>query len=257
MELVQIPAMMFSVFESMGALAKVLTNPDESRWPTFRASLKSTFLVAVPQLQAAGLDLAVRQIEKIQKALDRPEAFLKSVLPMLAELSERINDYLHSRALLLVPTAQRSYYETPTHGWEPVIEKLPKAVDNIGEASKCYALGRNTGCVYHLMGVLQEALEALGRRLRVHIDPCKDTWNTLLRNVEDAIAARSGVKAKTWRKLELFYSELVFDLRAVKNAWRNPTMHFRSAYTDQQAKRVYDRVQEFMVHASAQLHGPK
>ena len=143
-------------------------------------------------------------------------------------------------------------------GWETIIAKFPAALDNIEEASKCIALGRNTACVYHLSGIVQEALESLGRKLGVPLDPTSDTWNRLIDKIVKAITAKStAVPKKTWKALEPFYSELVSDIKALKNAWRNPTMHFRRTYTDEQAEKVYARVQEFMLHASIHLRGKK
>jgi hypothetical protein len=83
-----------------------------------------------------------------------------------------------------------------------------------------------------------------------------DTWNTIIVKVDKAIAANTATTPKkSWKKREVFYSELVSDIRAMKNAWRNPTMHFRRNYTDEQATKVYLRVQEFMIQTATELHG--
>ena len=54
--------------------------------------------------------------------------------------------------------------------------------------------------------------------------------------------------------MEPFYTEAVLDLRAIKNAWRNPTMHFRRKYDESQALRVYETVGEFLGHLATRLH---
>ena len=112
--------------------------------------------------------------------------------------------------------------------------------------------------MYHLSGAVQEALECLSRQLKVPLDPTTDTWNGLINKIDSAFKAKQASSPKkTWKALEPFYSELVSDIKAIKNAWRNPTMHFRRIYSDTQAEKVYGRVQEFMIHASTRLRGRK
>lgn len=42
-------------------------------------------------------------------------------------------------------------------------------VERRGEASKCLALGRYTACVFHLMHVMEVAVQVFGKKLRVDI----------------------------------------------------------------------------------------
>ncbi len=203
---------------------------------------------------AAGMDLAVMQIDKALLAAT-PDEFVSA----MKETESRIYDYLATRTVFIVPASQGDYYDEPLAGWEACIEKFPRSVDHIEEASRCLSLGRNAACVYHLSGVAQEALESLGRNLSVPIDPYSDTWNGLIVKIEKAVRDKAAAmpSKKSWKAQEAFYSEVVLDIKSMKNAWRNPTMHFRRTYTDSQAKKVYQRVQEFMVHASTKLRGGK
>jgi hypothetical protein len=165
---------------------------------------------------------------------------------------------LIGRTVLTIPGTHARYYDNPIKGWESVLDKFPFAVENVEEASKCLAVGRSTACVFHLLGVVQDALEALAKKLAIKLDPYNDTWNGLINKIEHGLdAKRASVPKKTWKAIEPFYSELVSDIKAVKNAWRNPTMHFRRTYTDVQAQKIYARVQDLMVHASTRLHGKK
>jgi len=56
-----------------------------------------------------------------------------------------------------------------------------------------------------------------------------------------------------WKRVEPFYSEALSDLRSVKNAWRNPTMHFTRDYEEEDAKKILDRTEAFMVHIAKRL----
>jgi hypothetical protein len=212
------------------------------------------------EAQDTGMDLCVVQARRVKDALAANSTIDgQAFLALVKQLGDRFSDYLNSRIAVMIPERQKARYENPVSGWETVIEKFPLTTDHIEEAGKCLALGRNTACVYHLSGVVQDALDSLGTKLRVPLDPTSDTWNGLARKIEIAIAGKQAAtpNKKSWKTLEPFYSELVSDIKAIKNAWRNPTMHFRRTYTDSQAEKLYTRVQEFMIHASTHLRGRK
>jgi hypothetical protein len=42
-------------------------------------------------------------------------------------------------------------------------------------------------------------------------------------------------------------------LRAVKDAWRNPTMHVRIAYDEEESRDVWNTVRVFMRHLATKL----
>jgi hypothetical protein len=210
----------------------------------------------IQEAERAGMDLCLVQAKRARSALDNPEITGARFFVFLKDVGVRMSDYLQSRTALMVPQPQNPFYDAPTKGWEKVLDSFPAIIDHVEEASKCYALGRNTASVYHLMAIVQEALEALSKRLSVPLDPHADTWNGLLGRIDAAIKAKKVSMPKPkWKASEAFYAEIISDLIAIKNAWRNPTMHFRRSYTDEQAAKIYRRVQDFMVHASMQLKG--
>ena len=95
--------------------------------------------------------------------------------------------------------------------------------------------------MYHLSGAVQEALECLSRQLKVPLDPTTDTWNGLINKIDSAFKAKQASSPKkTWKALEPFYSELVSDIKAIKNAWRNPTIHsVERDYSEEEAEDVF------------------
>ena len=99
--------------------------------------------------------------------------------------------------------------------------------------------------MYHLSGIVQLVLEALAKVLRVPLSPHTDTWNKLINDIEAGMKAKQVSSSKgKWKAIEPFYAEVLSDIRAIKNAWRNPTMHFRRTYTEEQAGKLYSRVQK-------------
>jgi len=85
------------------------------------------------------------------------------------ELGERITDELTLCLFMQVPTDRASYYaDTPQFG-DKVSQKFPKAVTDIQEAAKCYATGRSTASVFHLMRVMEHAVQFLGKKLGISL----------------------------------------------------------------------------------------
>jgi hypothetical protein len=215
----------------------------------FKEPLPGSDKVFVPDLSSRTEDIkklletirtepVITQNRVITKQLERVlfviEHGRKSELtPEVASLYSRLDDFLTGQTFYVISPDKSQHYESPFEQWGKVPEAFPSAMDAIEEAEKCFALGRNTACVFHCMAVMDKGLTALGRYLRTGINPDLDTWETIIGNIQGAITRkRTSMNKAAWKGVEAFYDEAVSDLRAVKNAWRNPTMHFRRTYTD-------------------------
>jgi hypothetical protein len=213
----------------------------------------------LPSLQEfadrAGMDLASIRIRELLGAIEGKQCSPRAITEMYAELTSRISDYFETRLALMIPARQQSYWNEPLAGWEAIIERFP-AQDHIEEASRCLALNRSTACVYHLMAPVQMVLESISKRLGAKLNPHTDTWNGIISKIELAMKDKAKAMPKPkWKAQESFYAELISDIRHVKNAWRNDTMHFRRSYNYEEAEKVYRRVQDFMSHAATRLSG--
>jgi len=214
------------------------------------SSLTQNILPGLRQdAEAAGMPLVVIEIDQIITQHKNGRTPAKTLREM-KELNERIIDSLGAIHFVRIPESQVELFDKPHLGWDWVIDKFPETATAIEEASKSLALGRDTACVFHLMGVMQCALNALAKSLGTKIDLNTATWNTILEGMQKAVTTKqANTKKKThWKlRLEPFYSEVLSDLKAVKNAWRNPTMHFWRTYTEEEARKTYERVREFSV----------
>lgn len=179
----------------------------------------------------------------------------------VADLRSRIEDELKSVYFQLVPTSKVGYYDEPFFG--PEIEtRFKPCVEDLREAGRCFALGRYTGVVLHCMGIVQVGLEALARNLRIRIDIQVDDWNAIITKIEGAIVpkkkkilgAGSPRQKSRWARVEPFYNDVISEVRAMKNAWRNPSFHFRRRDFDEtKAKEVLDAVKNFMLNLQRNL----
>jgi hypothetical protein len=253
LDLIQIHLHVYMTFGTLQGI--VLSAKPYDAWPEGAREIFAK-LIGTTQIQCAeaSMPLAVRQTEDILKAINKADSSFKDVVDMVKELMGRINHYLEGRTALTIPEAQKRYFDQPIEGWEEILEAFPGALDNFEEASRCLALGRNTACVYHLSGIVQEALEAVSRELSIPLDPTSDTWNGLISKINKAVEGKQlSEPREEWKANEAFYAELLQDLKAIKNAWRNPTMHFRRTYSDGDSIKAYARVQEFMDHISTRM----
>ena len=88
------------------------------------------------------------------------------------------------------------------------------------------------------MGVMQVGLAELADHLDIVIDLNIHDWNAIIGKIGAAVSAIKPPKVAStttkseWKEFEPFYSEMMSDARAVKDAWRNPTAHFRRQYDE-------------------------
>ena len=141
------------------------------------------------------------------------------------------------------------YLEAKPFG-ERVGRKFPKAAEDIAEASKTLALQRSTACVFHLMRVMEIGIQALGKKLKVAINPETETWYQIGEHVDKAIRA---LPAQTDRekKRKARLAAASANLNAVRIAWRNEVMHPKQTYTREEAHEVYRATRAFMDHLAS------
>ena len=162
------------------------------------------------------------------------------------DLHETLIDELTGKLLLMIPSGRCLYFE-PEGAilGDQVVSIFPETREDADEAGKCFALGRYTACVFHLMRVMECIVRRLGKKLRIKFNPERDTWQRILKRVKakiDVMPLNSSGQIKKQAK----YQDIYLDLGAVKDAWRNPTMHPRATYTEEQAKKIIDKVRDFV-----------
>jgi hypothetical protein len=203
-----------------------------------------------------GLPAAHESCEELMKLLGQGSPRSGELQPLFVELNKRIEVELKAHTYLCIPKEQSDFYKNPFKDWQTIIAAFPKATYDIGEASKCLALRRNTACVFHLMRVMGAGVMALGKNLN---EPTLDashnlTWDNVLRRCSKEVALDFGDKSGVWQADKQFYAEATAKLYAVKDAWRNPNAHeVGEKYTDEEAEDIYRAVRSFMRHLATKL----
>jgi len=126
--------------------------------------------------------------------------------------------------------------------------KFPDASFEIDEGGKCLALERGTACVFHLMRAMEIAVRATARCLQISdpIKPSERNWGFILGEIKKGIDARWPTAASRHGGDGAFFETLYASLSAVRNPWRNATMHVEKRYTVEEADDVLAAVRGFM-----------
>ncbi len=192
---------------------------------------------------------------KMTTLLSQAEIPYERFRELVVEIQERIIDDTTVRRFLSLTDGEGKYYDEWWLGWRETMYRFPSILSDVEEASKCLALNRATACVFHLMRVMEFGLRALRASLKeAPLDPDKHyTWGNLLDRCTKELAKPLADRSPEWRTDEAFYSGATTRLIGVKDAWRNPTMHVRSKYTEEEALDIWNHVKAFMAHLATKL----
>jgi hypothetical protein len=175
----------------------------------------------------------------------------------LTVLLEVMEDELKKRVFLFVPMERAYLYQDPEEWFRKVIPSFPSSKHDAMEASRCYAFGCYTSCVFHCMGVLQSGLYAMANDLKV---PFKHSielaeWNCVISGIEDKIdPLRNMPKSDKRDEMLTFFSGCAAQFRYFKDAWRNHVAHMRKDYSAGEAWQIFVAVRDFMQLLSTRLH---
>lgn len=212
-----------------------------------RAQLRAAFAYLENECAEMELASSLATVRRIMHELDRDGCRYGEVWRHGGELRGRLIDDLENRLFLSFSIREAELYQSPRKGWEAVVERFPGATSDIEEASKCLALGRYTAAVFHLMRVMEIGLQAVRRCLSIPepVKPAEKNWGVALRNVKDELAQR---KTAGWASPDdaSLFDEVYVSLDAVRNAWRNATMHVENKYTEEEAEHISGAVRAFM-----------
>jgi hypothetical protein len=195
-------------------------------------------------------------IDRVGKLLDDPDAKLGDFYRLIAEAFRRIEDEMSNLTYVELDARLAHYFHKPSADWHRVISTFPQLRNEIRQASRCLAFERNTACVFHLMRVMEVGLEALRRRAKVRRR--RATWDAIIMDIDKKLNPKPGTKKPPrLRRHMRVMADAVMRLRAVKDAWRNPTMHeIQHVYDSHQAEQVYISVRSFM-RKMAEIHEVK
>ena len=200
------------------------------------------------EIEALGLSSCIPAARRLKEYAEKnshtPPDGVEYLRELFRQLRVAIYDALEEPRLLAIELRHARLFEPEGRPFgQKVFDAFPEARDEIEEAGKCLALGRNKACVFHLMLAMEVALRELGKKLEVTLINKNGkplTWLVIINNMNPKIVALPDSKNKA-RLLSVSAM-----LHSVGNAWRNPTMHPARHYDGMQAESVYEAVRGLM-----------
>ncbi len=201
----------------------------------------------IPQLDAVAS--RAREIDEYESAWD-------SFARTLRELERVVEDEVSLKTYFELAPDQALMFAATSPFGDEVRTAFPSAIFDIEEASKCLALDRATASVFHLMRVVEVGLRCLGRTLNDEkLDPRRNpSWDAILNKCDRQLSLPIVDRCSEWRKDNTFFSDATANIRAIKNAWRNPTLHVEQSYDPERGIEVYNAVKGFMRHLARKLN---
>jgi hypothetical protein len=208
------------------------------------------------QLYRIGAQISGMMASELEILVGQRPIVYGDILRMLDAIDETLRRELSIPTLLVLQPDERAKFApyAPLFGQE-VADSFPTEVAfDIDEAGKCLALGRPVAAVFHLMRVMESGLRAVARCLQIPdpVKPGERNWGFILKLV------RAGINAK-WPTVEdrmegsgQDFDGLYASLDAVKNPWRNASLHVDRKYTDDEAEHIFVAVRGFMKRLASQ-----
>lgn len=230
----------FELAASMQALIEYEATEDEQLGDDYTKAC--TWLSEVrDDCHSIGLNLCAKRAEALCSRIESGSVrAVKDVKREIEELQHLIQDEMGERMFVYVPPERAAFYNQPELFGREVNAKFPTIQFDLVEAGNCYAAGRSTAVVFHLMRIMEIGVQAFGTKLGVPLTN-ERVWQVILDGVNKAIAA---LHPKNPITKEL--AEVSANLYSVKLAWRNEVMHPKDTYTLEESENLIRQVKIFM-----------
>ena len=140
-----------------------------------------------------------------------------------AEFNGRIVDETEARLFFAMTQRESELYSNPRNGWQASIERFPRIVEDVEEASKCFALSRYAASVFHSIQIVEAGLLELGTFLKVK-DP-KSGWTAVAGALAAVVRKEWKNKSHFEKRNHEFLEQVHGTVEGLKNAWRNKISH--------------------------------
>jgi hypothetical protein len=209
--------------------------------------------------EVLGLPATLAQVNRIDeyvRSWGNERSVSDSSFRLLSQMAgmalQTLSDELAARQCYVLPPQRREYVSSGLAIDQNIRDAFPSVVDELTEAGKCYGFGRSTATVFHLMRALEIPLAALLKTLG--ITKHSPTWNAYLSAMAEAIKVMFPDKSRAHAEKREYFTVLEGQLRAIKDAWRNPTMHeIGKNYTDETAHELIVLVRGLFREAAKEL----
>lgn len=158
------------------------------------------------------------------------------------EIESRFADYLTELKMFVLDPAEGVFLGDADSliDAEGFAARFPSAAFEVEEAAKCVVLGRHTASVFHAMRVLEVGIRAFAKRLGIPdpTKPAEKNWALILKAIKDKIDELWPANKRLPESEGAAFEALYATLDAVRNPWRNATMHVETIYAPHEALHI-------------------
>jgi hypothetical protein len=216
-----------------------------------RERMAETVSTMRDHLELIGNPLAYISADKLQQRLRDAEYQMTfaQVRQSLRDIESRFADHLSFVRLFVLRSEQLPLLGSPAELLgEPTAERFRTIWFDCGEAAKCIIVLRPTAAVFHCMRILEIGIRAFAAKLAIPdpVKPAQRNWGVFLGQIKAKIDSTYPASDRMPGSEGAFMEALYATLDAVKNPWRNETMHVEGVYTDAEARFILSNTVAFI-----------
>lgn len=163
-------------------------------------------------------------------------AILAGVSKILGSISASFNSHF----TWICTQRESNFFMSNAFMKEEITKIYPNIKKDLDECMLCILMGRGTGAAAHLMRLLEAAFDELSVHFSSPDIKVRPSWDSKLKKLKEEID-----KLPSGTDQDEFYGIHGF-LFAVKEAWRNPTMHLDRRYEPEEAEELFVLVCAFL-----------
>lgn len=203
----------------------------------------SEFAKLAKQCEALGLPVSTSLAKTAVNDVPRTQRELATIFRV-------VKQELSGQLFLFVPTNRAVYYDYGSRLAGDVTNRFPSAAKELTHSGNSFAVAEYTASVFHSMRAVEIALHALHACLGITVPLINNdrNWGNIANRIREAINSRGN----TWAEKDLF-QEFYVTIVAVKDGWRNPTMHVETNYTEDDAERIFRAVKDVIEKISSRM----
>jgi len=247
---------------SFGHGTEMLSKPNRELSAKARELILSNLQAALTICAEVNLPVTVKGLQWASKQLEPETVTYGKAGEVYRELGRLIQYELSSIRFLYVPPDRALYYQKrikadgdkTKHSLlsDKAKKKFAQSIEDAEEAANCIALGRYTAAVFHMMRIMERGVQRLGKKLQLTISVEEKDWGLISNHINGALKKLPNSTPQE-KRVHARYSKAAVYLDNVREAWRNPTMHPKETYTEEEAENVFRFVKQYMDYLTAIL----
>jgi hypothetical protein len=205
-------------------LMRVLESVIQLRPLTFDLEKAREAFSGIPNdCKSLGLVASMVSAERIVKMLSNKRVDAGKFRDLAIELQDRMIDEMSATRFLALTVKEAAYYDSPTAGWQGVLERFPETTRDVEEMNKCFALGCYTAAMFHALHVAEWGAIKLGDYVGV-TDP-KKGWGPTEKALREIVkGGHSNLPLALAGKFE-FLEQMNREISSMVLAWRHKVDH--------------------------------